>query len=362
MMENTTGNSGDPDMSLVAEKKKIVIIGSEEESGDLLFRLKLSDRYGEVRHCPPDHDKIKNILTDTNIDIIVNASTDTAITKLLRTADQSKVRIMSSLCAELLLSSSLQIDIERDTEAYRSNILKCLSEMRRTVLLTRNKEELLKQILTHAMEALDADCGSIMLTDPRQRLLKIEMAHGIENDIVKSTVQKIGKGIAGRVARNCKPVIINGKATEDNFHELIDNEANSAISAPMTINNTVVGVLNISRKQSTQMFTNTDLDFAVQLADFAAGVIQTSKEFEISRLNALSHSLLSDTREILHLDYPLQERLNLLMMKLTNSLNGKICNLYQFDKESGTFLVQASSSFDLNKKRMNLIRLNDFFT
>ena len=73
-MENTTGNSGDPDMSLVAEKKKIVIIGSEEESGDLLFRLKLSDRYGEVRHCPPDHDKIKNILTDTNIDIIVNAS------------------------------------------------------------------------------------------------------------------------------------------------------------------------------------------------------------------------------------------------------------------------------------------------
>ena len=109
---------------------------------------------------------------------------------------------------------------------------------------------------------------------------KNEMAHGIENDIVKSTVKN--RKSCRRVARNCKPVIINGKAAEDDFHELIDNESNSAISVR---NNTVVKFFNISRKQTLKCLQMQILIllFSLQILQQSYPDIQSLK----SRLNAL---------------------------------------------------------------------------
>jgi hypothetical protein len=54
--------------------------------------------------------------------------------------------------------------------------------------------------------------------------------------------------------------------------------------------------------------------------------------------------------------------LNLTMMRITNSLQGKLCNFYLFDSEKQQFLIQSSSSFEINLYQNEQIRLNDFFT
>jgi len=128
------------------------------------------------------------------------------------------------------------------------------------------------------------------------------------------------------------------------------------------IENEVSGVTNVNSKSPENIFPGDDINPVSSLRAFTAEMIKSSREYNRTIDASFALSVLSGIRKIMHLDLPLQECLNLSMMKLVNSLQGKLCNLYWFDNNSRQFILQASSSFTINMHNSETIRLNDFFT
>ena len=337
-------------------KRKIAIVGNDRETEELRSCLNGSEYYNIIKCLDPEKQHLTELSAIGDLDMIVNLSDNRSVGNALKKLHLPRVDVISNLSAELLFCTIAR-GIKPRMSDYQWKVLENLQDIRRSVFLTKNIKELLKRVLSIALQSLDADSGSIMLSDPQKRTLTIEMSHGLQH--VRATTSaaiKYGNSIAGKVAQSGKPLIIKGNL-EGGRQDVI-----SAISCPLTVKNTTVGVLNINSKRPQRVFDNTDLRFITKLASFTADIIQTSREYTQRAHVSLSHTLLSGIRDILDLDFPLQERLNLLLMKTVNSFQGIICNFYLFDKESEKFYVYGSSSFDINKIQAEKIRLNDFFT
>ncbi|NLD94082.1 MAG: GAF domain-containing protein [Fibrobacter sp.] len=352
-------------MAVQREKsdRKVIIVGSGTDAIRLYAALRDSDHWGTISVIDPASDQLFAIPSMQPIDMIINATNDESLTEHMRSLKLHGTDIISNLSARLLFLSGNDSQQNHSSDTFRRQVLTSLQEMRDSAYLTKNKEELLKVILSISLQSLDADTGSIMLIDQKKRCLTIEMAHGLEPRVVNNVRQKIGIGISGRVARSGRPLLITGKVAATDTPIAEDrSDICSAICCPMLIGNEVIGVININSKKRRRIFDHDDISHIRSLASFTADIIKASREYERTVNASFALSVIGGIRDILNLDMPLQERLNLAMMKLVNSLQGKLCNLYWYDPSMQQFLVRASSAFDINLYNTDQVRLNDFFT
>jgi len=352
-------------MAVQREKndRKVIIVGTGTDAIRLYAALRDSGRWGAIAIVEPSSDQLRLIPSMQPIDMVINASDNESLTDFLRSLNLHGTDIISYLSAQLLFLSGNDTHQNHSSDTFRQLVLDSLQEMRSSAYLTKNKEELLKVILSISLQSLEADTGSIMLIDQKKRCLTIEMAHGLEPRVVNNVRQKIGIGISGRVARNGRPLLITGKVAAADTPIAEDrSDIYSAICCPMLIGKDVIGVINVNSKKQNRIFDHTDISHLRLLASFTADIIKASREYERTINASFALSVIGGIRDILNLDMPLQERLNLAMMKLVNSLQGKLCNLYWYDPSTQQFLVRASSSFDINLYNTDQVRLNDFFT
>lgn len=347
-------------MLIQSKYQNIAIVGINRETTSIMSLLLGIEGVRIVRIINHEFEDLHDLEKYEPLDIIINATDDHEVPNELKKLKLGKADIISGLTARILfLSGSGQTTWRQE----RIRILNSLHEIKQAVLLSKNKEELLKLFLEVAIGSCGADSGSVMLVEPGKKILKIEMADGLNVDIVRSTAQKFGKGIAGRVAKTGKPILIKGSLNKYlNLQGKDRSDLVSSISCPLLIGSEVIGVLNINSKKKDRIFDDGDLKYIKELSSFAADVVKASKEFEITSSSAFSLALLGSAQAILDMDFPFEERLNLLLMKIANSSGGVICNYYEFDPERKIFLVKASSSFNMSLLQGKKIKLNDSIT
>lgn len=351
-------------MTVSIKYQNVAIVGITRETTTLISQLLEMQDVRIVRIINPEIEDLRELERYQFLDVIINATDSHEVSERLKELRFQNIDIISGLSARILFLSGRQgFGQAANWSQERTNILNSLYEIKQAVLLSRNKEELLRLFLEVAIGSCDADAGSIMLVEPRKRFLKIEMADGLNVDVVRSTEQKFGRGIAGKVARTGKPVLLTGPVEKGSSREGSErSDLVSAISCPLLIGSEVVGVININSKNKYRIFTQADLKYVKELSSFAADVIKASKEFEMTSNSAFSLSLLGSAQAILDLDFVFEERLNLLLMKIANSSGGVICNYYEYDEEKRSFYVKASSSFNMNLLQGKKIKLNDYIT
>ncbi len=351
-------------MILAAKYRNVAIVGITRETTSILSQLLEIQGIRIVRIVNPEVEDLRELERYQFLDVIINATDSHEVAEMLKQLRFEKIDIISGLSARILfLSGGRGIGQTTDLDQERTRILNSLHEIKQAVLLSKNKEEFLKLFLEVAIGSCGADSGSIMLVEPQKRFLKIEMADGLNVDVVRSTEQKFGKGVAGKVARTGKPVLLTGPVGREEHSDGKERpDLVSAISCPMQIGPEIVGVININSKNKYRIFNQADLKYVEDLSHFAADVIKASKEFEMTSSSAFSLSLMGSAQAILDLDFPFEERLNLLLMKIANSSGGVICNYYEYDEEKRRFYVKASSSFNMNLLRGKKIKLNGYIT
>ena len=144
----------------------------------------------------------------------------------------------------------------------------------------KSLKDLLRMIVRKAKITLGGDVASLMLIDPSSGDLYIEYAEGLPEEVVRTARQKLGEGIAGRVALTGEPLLIVD-AMED-FLEIseIERGVKSAISVPLkSSDNRILGVLNVS-KVSPYKFSEEDKKLLFNLATLAANAIERTKLYE----------------------------------------------------------------------------------
>jgi hypothetical protein len=339
-------------------------VGINRESAAVLSELLDAEGARVIRILNHEAEDLSDLRHYPQIDIIINTTNDVGVYRSLRKLNLPNVDILSGLSARILFSAGTRDLFQPGLTEDKNRLLNSLHEIREAIYLSKNKEELLKLVLNVAIRSSGADSGSIMLVDPQKKVLKIEIAEGLEPGIVKSTTQKVGgKGIAGTVAKTGIPLLIRGAADSERYAADFERkDLVSSICTPLVIGDEVVGILSINSKTDQRIFSEADLAYVKKLGDFTADIVKTSKEYERSASSTFLLSLLNNARDILNLKYPFDERVNLLLLKLVTAFKAEICNYYDYFSDKGVFLAKASSSFNIGLIKGKKLKLNDYFS
>jgi signal transduction histidine kinase len=135
-------------------------------------------------------------------------------------------------------------------------------------------------ILHSAVELLGGTSGSVMLVDGDE--LVTACAEG--NVFAEGRREKIGQGIAGRVAETREALLIDGRADPNEFPGLVEREVSpdSALSVPLVSRDEVLGVLNVNAVPG-RVFTEYELRALNLFAEQAAVAVANARLFDAER-------------------------------------------------------------------------------
>jgi serine phosphatase RsbU (regulator of sigma subunit) len=154
-------------------------------------------------------------------------------------------------------------------------------------------DELLTVLLRRVREALDADTAAVLLMDRSGRQLIATAASGLEEEVTQGVRIPIGEGFAGRIAAECRPVILD-RVDHDHVLNpiLLEKGIRSMVGVPLLVNGMSIGVMHVGT-QHDRVFTEDDAALLQLAADRAALAVQSLRSREDrAAVAALQSSLL----------------------------------------------------------------------
>jgi len=166
----------------------------------------------------------------------------------------------------------------------RENItrLKLCYEVNKKAANNTRLPDMLEQVIMMTQSTLNADAASVLLfRDNNTQELFFEAATGPVGKALRAVKLNTQYGIAGQVVRTGKPLIVNDVSRSTNFHKMIDDTTGfitkSLVCAPLSVNNKVLGVIEVLNKRDSTFFGEQDLESVVSVATTAAMAIENTR-------------------------------------------------------------------------------------
>ena len=143
-------------------------------------------------------------------------------------------------------------------------------------------DDVLEMIIRHIVHLLQSDMAAILLLDEAGESLTIAKAHGLSEQSIRDTKDRLGQSIAGRVAQTGIPIIANNAPNDPRFdNPAAINEGILAIaSVPLKVGQKIIGTLDAYSKTNPNMFTEEHLALMTMLASQAAIAIENARLYE----------------------------------------------------------------------------------
>ncbi|NOX97200.1 MAG: GAF domain-containing protein [Nitrospirae bacterium] len=127
---------------------------------------------------------------------------------------------------------------------------------------------LLQVLLDVALNTMGAEMGSIMLLDQETGELFVKTAKGLDKEIIKNVRMKVGEGIAGLVARDKRALLLDEEVKDPEVRSLLKRpEIQSALVAPLKIDDELIGILTVGTVHPSDRFTQDNLNLIAHLAN-----------------------------------------------------------------------------------------------
>ncbi len=159
-----------------------------------------------------------------------------------------------------------------------------LFELSRSIFSTLDPETLHGRVLQSAIQVLRADDASLMLVDGNGKL-RVALSTSLGREVLERTHLAMGERIAGRVALQSEPVVINADVQADARFAGVASwrPIRASIVCPLTMRDDLLGVLNVNRVNLAERYTEHDRRNAMILASLVAlalGNARLHKELE----------------------------------------------------------------------------------
>lgn len=140
--------------------------------------------------------------------------------------------------------------------------------------------DLLSGVLRHALEAINAKDGSLLVLDEDTEELVFVLTRGdIPQEQLAWRRLPSGEGIAGWVAQNRKATIVNDVQTDNRFFRQVDDElgfqTHSILAAPLIGGGQVLGVIEVLNKRGEHWFNIGDQTLLTLVCRFAGELLFT---------------------------------------------------------------------------------------
>jgi putative methionine-R-sulfoxide reductase with GAF domain len=136
-------------------------------------------------------------------------------------------------------------------------------------------DEFLAELLDRTKEVLQADTAAVLLLDFRSGQLIATAAAGLEEEVRQGVRIPVGRGFAGRIAAEHRPVIIDHvDHTKVLNPVLLEKGIRSLLGVPLVAGGKVIGVLHVG-SLTPREFTGEDVELLQLAADRAAAAVHS---------------------------------------------------------------------------------------
>jgi signal transduction histidine kinase len=237
-------------------------------------------------------------------------------------------------------------DLIRDAERLRR--LQALTD---AALGHLELEELLNALLDRTREMLNADTCAILLLDDERRDLVARAARGIEEEVEQGVRIPLGRGFAGRVAADARPVILDDVDHADVLNPILRQKGiKSLLGVPLLVSGQVVGVLHVGTLVPRK-FTIDDVDLLQLASDRAAIAIDHARSYqaEYSSRRRLEDLQAVTDAALAHLE--LDELLNVLLPRIRDILHTDTCAVLLINEERTELVARAALGIEEEVER-----------
>jgi PAS domain S-box-containing protein len=182
--------------------------------------------------------------------------------------------------AELL---ALERRARTDAEAALEQ-LRAIQRVTETALAHLDLDGLLATLLERISEALFVDTVAILLLYEDEQVLIPRAAKGIEEEVEAGIRLPLGRGFAGRIAAERRPIVLDDVEHADVLNPILhEKRIRSLLGTPLIVEGRVIGVLHVGTLHYRQ-FTEADVALLQVVADRVALAIDHARLYEAARL------------------------------------------------------------------------------
>jgi signal transduction histidine kinase len=164
--------------------------------------------------------------------------------------------------------------------------LTTLNQVSRIINQTLDLDTVLQLIMEKSLELLKAEAGSLLLIDDDGQNLTFEVVLGPTSNQLRGAKVAVGNGIAGTVARNMEPLIVNNAPADPrwnvSFDQTTDFVTHNLLCVPMVSHDRLVGVIEVLNKRGPESFSIKDTELLTDFAVQAAIAIQNARLFTVT--------------------------------------------------------------------------------
>lgn len=169
-----------------------------------------------------------------------------------------------------------------------------LYDLSSTISKSMSIKDISTKLLDTSVKVLEVDAGSFMVLDKNEGKLRIALSRGLSEELVEKLRWKIGEGIAGIVAKDAKPLVINDISKESPV-ESFQGSLKSCLSVPLITQGRVFGVLNVYTTEPRN-FSKEDVEIVSLMVEQAAVAIGRERLVESlgeekSKTESILHSM-----------------------------------------------------------------------
>jgi K+-sensing histidine kinase KdpD len=210
-------------------------------------------------------------------------------------------------------------------------------------------DDLLAALLERTTDVLGVDTCAVLLLDDDRRGLVPRAAVGIEVD--RHLRIPIGRGFAGRVAADGRPVVLNAVDEAELFNPILREKGiKSLLGVPLVVRDEVIGVLHVGSLVPRE-FGQADVDLLQLVADRAAIAIEHARLYESERAARVRLEYVQEITDaaLAHLD--LDDLLAVLLPRIRAILGADTCAVLLLDEPRRELVARAAVGIEEEVER-----------
>lgn len=172
----------------------------------------------------------------------------------------------------------VHVELHRRSEALRqkTRTLYLIERLLALAASTDDSRQLADGLLALVGDDMQSKRCSLLLRAPEPETLYLAAARGIAPHVPEGVRTRIGVGVAGKVAMQREPVLVQD-VEEARAHPLLQDEyftTGSFISFPLLFHDDLVGVVNLTNRTASGAFTEEDVE-RVRLLALVIAIVAT---------------------------------------------------------------------------------------
>jgi phosphoserine phosphatase RsbU/P len=193
--------------------------------------------------------------------------------------------------AQVFLSGGIQVTAQVDPVSVEAR-LRAVQAITDAALSRLDDRELLAELLDRTREVLRADTAAVLLLDFSCGQLIATAAAGLEEEVRQGVRIPVGRGFAGRIAAEHRPVILDQVDHTTVLNPILWAKGiQSMMGVPMVAGGRVTGVMHVG-SLLPRRFTGDDVELLQLAADrAAAAVLSMAARADRAAVEALQRSL-----------------------------------------------------------------------